>query len=188
MTKIESMTAGSIIADGLTSDPSRRWFVVRTEPQRERTAQTHLTASGNGAYLPLERRTINKGRGLSRTLYLPIFRGYLFLWLYRGGERWRDIQETIGVLDFLRVDHRPAIVENNIIEQIALKEAELLAPPPKVSQQYTIGSQIRVLDGPFMDWIATIDKLDDRGRITALLDLMGRATPVEFDAYQIEAA
>ena len=188
LAKIATMTAGSIIAEGLTSDPNKRWFVVCTEPQRERTAQVHLTAAGVGAYLPLQRCTVHKGRGISRTIYRPIFRSYLFVRLLSGAEPWLTVKATIGVRDFLKVEGRPGIVDNSIIERIALKEAELLAPPPKVSESYKLGQKVRVTDGPFTDWIGEIERLDDRGRIRALLDVMGRATPVEFDAYQIEAA
>ncbi|HUV56812.1 MAG TPA: KOW motif-containing protein [Dehalococcoidales bacterium] len=46
---------------------------------------------------------------------------------------------------------------------------------------------MRVTDGPFIDFVGVVDDIKpDRGKVTVLLSLFGRDTPVELDFLQVE--
>jgi transcriptional antiterminator RfaH len=40
------------------------------------------------------------------------------------------------------------------------------------------GQTVRILSGPFTDFVGTIERLDEAGRVRVLLDMMGSAVPV----------
>jgi transcriptional antiterminator NusG len=46
---------------------------------------------------------------------------------------------------------------------------------------------VRVVDGPFIDFIGVVDSLNvEKGKITVLISFFGRDTPVELDFLQVE--
>jgi transcription antitermination factor NusG len=42
----------------------------------------------------------------------------------------------------------------------------------------TKGQTVRILSGPFADFVGTLERLDESGRVRVLLDMMGTAVPV----------
>jgi transcriptional antiterminator RfaH len=42
----------------------------------------------------------------------------------------------------------------------------------------TPGQSVRILSGPFVDFVGTLERLDDAGRVRVLLKMMGTAVPV----------
>jgi transcriptional antiterminator RfaH len=54
--------------------------------------------------------------------------------------------------------------------------------------QFSIGDEVRVLDGVFCDCFGLYDSMSDRDRVTILLDLLGRKVRVLVDAESVAAA
>ena len=49
------------------------------------------------------------------------------------------------------------------------------------------GQPVRITDGPFADFLGTVDEVDqDKGRLRVLVSFFGRETPVELDFLQVE--
>ena len=49
------------------------------------------------------------------------------------------------------------------------------------------GHSVRITDGPFIDFIGSVDQIDqEKGKVKVLLSLFGRETPVELDFLQVE--
>jgi transcription antitermination factor NusG len=40
------------------------------------------------------------------------------------------------------------------------------------------GQSVRILTGPFANFVGTLERLDDAGRVRVLLEMMGTAVPV----------
>ena len=40
------------------------------------------------------------------------------------------------------------------------------------------GQLVRILSGPFTDFVGTLERLDGAGRVKVLLDMMGTAVPI----------
>ncbi len=61
------------------------------------------------------------------------------------------------------------------------------AEAPRLKVGFRQGQSVRVIDGPFIDFIGTVDEIDaDKGKVKVLLSLFGRETPVELDFLQVE--
>ena len=60
-------------------------------------------------------------------------------------------------------------------------------PKPKVV--YEQGDTVRVTDGPFANFSATVEEVKpDKQKVRVLVSIFGRATPVELDFAQVEKA
>jgi len=46
---------------------------------------------------------------------------------------------------------------------------------------------VRIIDGPFTDFVGTVDEInEERGKVRVLVSFFGRETPVELDFLQVE--
>ena len=46
---------------------------------------------------------------------------------------------------------------------------------------------MRVIDGPFMDFVGQVDEINlEKGQVRVLVSFFGRETPVELDFLQVE--
>ena len=49
------------------------------------------------------------------------------------------------------------------------------------------GQSIRIVDGPFEDFVGTVDEINtEKGRVKVVVNMFGRETPVELDFLQVE--
>jgi len=61
------------------------------------------------------------------------------------------------------------------------------AETPKVKVSFRYGEKVRICDGPFEDFVGTVDEIyADKGKVRILVSFFGRETPVELDFLQVE--
>ncbi len=59
--------------------------------------------------------------------------------------------------------------------------------PPKVKVSFTKGERVKVVDGPFTDFIGVVDDINpEKGKVRVLVSFFGRETPVELDFLQVQ--
>ena len=57
---------------------------------------------------------------------------------------------------------------------------------PKYKTSFSVGEAVKITDGPFADFLGSIDSLDEeKGKIKVLVSIFGRETPVELDFLQV---
>jgi transcription elongation factor/antiterminator RfaH len=154
---------------------NERWFLAHTLPKGEVKAELHLGAQGFRTYVPQIRKTIRHARQL-RTVQAPLFPRYLFVILDLGRDRWLSVRSTVGVSHLVTTrDGRPVPVPDGIVESlIGRSEANLT----RLDDGLVKGQQVRILSGPFADFVGTLERLDAAGRVKVLLEMMGSAVPV----------
>ncbi len=58
---------------------------------------------------------------------------------------------------------------------------------PSFTSRFNRGDTLRIIDGPFMDFIGSVEEIDeDKSKVTVMVSFFGRDTPVELDFYQVE--
>ena len=154
---------------------NERWFLVHTQPKSERRAQLHLGAQGFRTHLPQIRKTIRHARQL-RTVRAPLFPRYVFIILDLGRDRWLSVRSTVGVSSLFSCDERPIPVPHGAVEALIkrMDEANLTL----FEAGLRTGQSVRILTGPFANFVGTLERLDDAGRVRVLLEMMGTAVPV----------
>ena len=165
----------------------KQWVVVHTQPCKESIAQQHLIDQGFDAYLPKFKKTRRHARKVEVVL-APLFPRYLFVSIDLEVDQWRKVQGTRGVSYLIVTDNRPAVVSSKIVQNLKSQENEDGLVPVESLMAFTKGDRVRVLDGPFTDYLAIFKNMDDKQRVQLLLTCLGREVSVSLPSYAVEAA
>jgi transcriptional antiterminator RfaH len=154
---------------------NERWFLAHTLPKSEWKAELHLGAQGFRTFQPQVRKTIRHARQL-KTVRAPLFPRYLFVILDLERDRWLSVRSTVGVSSlFSSRDGRPVPVPVGIVESLIARSEDSLT---RLDSGLVKGQQVRILIGPFVDFVGTLDRLNEAGRVRVLLEMMGTAVPL----------
>jgi transcription elongation factor/antiterminator RfaH len=154
---------------------NERWFLAHTLPKGEWKAELHLGAQGFRTFQPQIRKTIRHARQL-KTVRAPLFPRYLFVILDLERDRWLSVRSTVGVSSlFSSRDGRPVPVPIGIVESLIERSEDTLT---RLDDNLVKGQQVRILTGPFADFVGMLDRLNEAGRVRVLLEMMGTAVPV----------
>jgi len=75
------------------------------------------------------------------------------------------------------------------LEEVEVKSIlrQMEAEAPRVKVGFTKGQAVRIIDGPFIDFMGVVEDINtDKGKVKVLLSFFGRETPVEMDFLQVE--
>ncbi len=170
------------------------WYVVHTYSGQEDRVQRNLENRIDSldvrdrvyrVIVPTEDE-IEIRSGQKRTVTRKVFPGYILVEMMMDDETWRVVRETPGVTGFVSSGDppRPVPLDENEVRSI-LDQMEQEAPRVRVG--YQKGQSVRITDGPFLDFIGTVEEVSpDRGKVVVMVSFFGRETPVELDFLQIE--
>ena len=147
-----------------------RWYVVRTLPQRELHAAQQLANQGFRAFVPRYWKNRRHARKVE-TVSAPLFPQYIFTIFDRTRDRWHSVNGTFGVDRLLMSGGEPQPVPHGLVESlIRATDAE-----GNVHFGFALreGQSVKIIAGPFANLIGSLEKLDERGRVRVLLELMG---------------
>ena len=115
--------------------------------------------------------------------------GYVLAKLNMNDDVYHLVKNTPKVTGFLGPNGKPQAISEAEAARIlsTREEAAAAAPKTKISVDYEIGDNVKVLDGPFASFNGIVEELDfDRGRVKVSVSIFGRATPVELEFEQVE--
>lgn len=168
-----------------------RWYVVHTYSGHENkvaaTLKLKIKASNYedrifDIMVPTQEK-IEVREGKKVTLQEKIFPGYILVKMKLDDETWHTVRSTAGVTSFVGIGNKPTPLNDAEVTAIQ-KFSELEAPTYKAS--FSIDEAVRIVDGPFADFLGTVDKIDDeKGKVRVLVSIFGRETPVELDFLQV---
>jgi transcriptional antiterminator NusG len=101
-------------------------------------------------------------------------------------DSWYVVRNTPGVTGFVGQGMRPTPLRAEAVQRI-LRRMESAAP--EVRATFRQGQKVRIVEGPFVDFIGVVDEIDEvRTKVRVLVSFFGRETPVELDFLQVEKA
>jgi transcription termination/antitermination protein NusG len=122
--------------------------------------------------------------GKRRTVEKRVYPGYLMVQMILSEESWFVVRNTPGVTGFVGMGNTPTALRPEEVAQI-LRRMETTTPT--VRPTYKPGQKVRIVDGPFNEFVGTVEDIDmDRGKVRVLVSFFGRETPVELDFLQVE--
>ncbi len=170
------------------------WYVVHTQTGLEdkvrsllesRIAKQGLEGAIARIIIPTEQISeIRSGKKkLSQRKFFP---GYVLVEMDLNDETYLLIKTTPGVTGFIGLGKRPMPLPPQEVEEILKKTQETqLKPSPKII--FDLGEQVRVTEGPFVNFNGTIDEIHpEKGKLKVSVSIFGRATPVELEYWQVE--
>lgn len=111
-----------------------------------------------------------------------IFPGYILVQMKLDDQSWYAVRSTAGVTGFVGIGNKPTPLAEEEVKTIQ-RFSKMEAPTYKAS--FSVGEAIKIIDGPFADFIGTIDEInEEKGKLKVLVSIFGRETPVELDFLQ----
>ena len=129
--------------------------------------------------------------GQRRTVSRKIFPGYILVQMIelqeddqQSNRAWFVVRNTPGVTGFVGSGTRPVPLE---VEEVQRILRQMRVEEPKIKVGFAIGQSVRIVDGPFQDFVGQVDELNlEKGKVKVLVSFFGRETPVELDFLQVE--
>jgi len=183
--------------DAETEEEARRqegryWYVIHSysgyENKVKKNLESRIESMGMQDYVfevvvPTE-GVVELRDGRRRTVEQRIFPGYILVDMILNDESWFAVRNTPGVTGFVGSGNQPTPLRQEEVDTI-LRRMEEEAPKVKVS--FRIGDSVRIVDGPFADFLGTVDDLNlEKGKVRLLVSFFGRETPVELDFLQVQ--
>ena len=180
-------------------EEGREWYVIHTYSGYENKVKTNLEHRIQSmdakdlvfkVVIPTEDE-IEIRDGQRRTVARKIFPGYVLVQTIElkpddmeSSRAWGVVRNTPGVTGFVGSGSRPVPLEPVEVKRI-LRQMRVEAPKVKVG--FTVGQSVRIVDGPFQDFVGQVDDINlEKGKVKVLVNMFGRETPVDMDFLQVE--
>jgi transcriptional antiterminator NusG len=122
--------------------------------------------------------------GKRRTVQRRIFPGYILVQMNMNDDSWYVVRNTPGVTGFVGMGNKPTALRTEEVHGIMRR---MEAEAPKIKVTFRAGQKVRIIDGPFSDFMGIVEEIDiDRAKVRVYVSFFGRETPVELDFLQVE--
>ena len=179
-------------------DVETRWYIVHTYSGQESRVKKNLDLRVETmdvqdkifqVVVPTEEEIEIKG-GQRKAVAKRVFPGYIIIQMKMDDEGWYVVRNTPGVTGFVSAeddqDKRPKPVPLEEAEVQAILQ-QMESSKPRVRLGFEKGQNVRITDGPFVDFMGAVDEVyPDRSKVKILVSFFGRETPVELDFLQVE--
>jgi len=173
----------------------KKWYIVHTYSGHENKAKlsllervrnANLTEFFGDVLVPTE-SVMETVKGQRRTTTRKFFPGYMFVQMVMDDRTFHLVKNTPKITGFLGGTKPTPVPEREITGvQSSVTEGKR---PQKVKVVFEVGDTVRVTDGPFANFSATIEEVKpEKQKVKVLVSIFGRATPVELDFNQVEKA
>jgi len=204
----ESVAEAPAVEEEQRPDDGRRWYVIHTYSGYEDKVKAnlaHRVQNMDVADLIFEVVVpcvdeIEIRDGQRRTVPRKIFPGYVLVQMIelkkeddssvpaeeraRSSRAWYVVRNTPGVTGFVGSGHHPTPLDEAEVASIL---RQMRSAEPRVKVGFAVGQSVRITDGPFIDFIGTVDGINlEKGRVKVMVSFFGRETPVELDFLQVE--
>jgi transcription termination/antitermination protein NusG len=176
--------------------PDKKWYIVHTYSGHENKAKLTLLERVRNAGLsdyfgevlvPTE-SVMEVVKGQRRTTTRKFFPGYMFVQMALDDRTFHLVKNTPKITGFLG-GTKPTPVPEREITGVQTSMSEGGKPKPKARVVFDAGDSVRVIDGPFANFSATVEEVKaDKQKVKVSLSMFGRATSVELDFAQVEKA
>lgn len=182
----------------MAEDIKLDWYILKVQSNRERTSSEALKRKVaiegidhlfGDIIVPTEKVTEFKN-GKKKTVERKIWPGYIAVRMHVNDDTWFAIRETAGIGDFTGASGKPIPMSPDDVQKILPKEeAEEGSDEdiPKLNIKFAEGDKVKVTDGNFENFEGDVDSIDHQsGKVSVMISIFGRSTPVELEYWQIE--
>ncbi|PIU73388.1 transcription termination/antitermination factor NusG [Candidatus Shapirobacteria bacterium CG06_land_8_20_14_3_00_40_12] len=167
------------------------WYVINTYSGHEYKVidalKTRIKTMGLEdhifrAIIPIQSKMVIR-RGAKVKTQEKTLPGYVLIQMIVTDDSWVTVRTTPGVTGFVGIGSKPTPISQSEIDNIIKTTEE---DKPKYQAPFGIGDVVKITNGPFTDFIGTIDSIDqEKGKLRCLVSFFERETPVELDFLQV---
>ena len=177
------------------------WYILKVQVNRETSIRDALLRrikmEGLEEYfeeviVPTEDIVEFTRSGKRKVVKRKLYPGYIMVKMMLQDDSWFLVRETPGIGDFTGTFGKPTPMPAHEVERIlsvAQPEEDSKGEEPqlKTAIPFKAGDRVRVKDGNFQNFEGEVDGIDEaNGRVTLIINIFGRSTPVELEHWQIE--
>jgi transcriptional antiterminator NusG len=192
-------SGGGEIAEDDYFREGRSWYVIHTYSGYENRVKTNLehrieSMDAGDLIHRVVVPTVDEIEvhgGVRRTVSRKIFPGYVLVDMTtlqdndpESSRAWFVVRNTPGVTGFVGSGVKPVPLEEDEVKRIL---RQMKADEPRVRVGFVEGQSVRIVDGPFVDFVGLVDEINlEKGKVKVMVSFFGRETPVELDFLQVE--
>jgi len=179
--------------------PGRRWYFLHTYSGHENKVRHAIKSTVEQmdakdkifhVVVPTEDE-IEIRDGQRRTVKKKLYPGYVLVQTIElkegdpdSDEAWHMIRNTTGVTGFVSSGTRPVPLSTDEVNHIL---RAMRMEQPRVRVGFQVGQNIRIVDGPFEDFVGSVEEINtEKGKVRVRVNMFGRETPIELDFLQVE--
>jgi len=179
-------------SSNIKKHPDAKWYVVHTYSGHEnkvaaglkqRIESERLEGKIFEILVPTQDKIEIRG-GKKAEVKEKIFPGYILVPMILDDTSWLAVRTIQGVTAFVGTGNKPTPISDAEVQTI-VKYTQTQQPTFK--QIFSVNDTVKIIDGPFADFIGKVDSVDEeRGKVRILVSIFGRETPVELDFLQVQ--
>ncbi len=185
-------------------EPTRagmKWYVLRVASNKEEQVREalerkvrieNLEARVGRVLVPTAKEKRMKA-GQVKVIEKKLYPGYVFVEMATEPDGsipenvWFMVKETMGVGDFIGSDGKPTSMKDHDVEMMLLAAAKEDEEATLQGMEFRKGDRVKIKEGSFQNFEGNVDTIDEqKGIVTVLLTIFGRATPVDVEYWQLE--
>jgi transcriptional antiterminator NusG len=187
----DAKTTGVYTTSDSPIPETAKWYVVHTYSGHEnkvaatlkQRVETMKLADKIFRIIVPTRNIVTVKHGKKEEQKEKIFPGYILVHMLLDDMSWLAVRTTQGVTAFVGTGDKPTPISQKEVDAI-MKFMEMEAPKYKTS--FSVSEAVKITDGPFSDFLGTIESIDEeKGKLKILVSIFGRETPVELDFLQV---
>lgn len=174
-----------------TADRGRQWYAIHTysgyeenvaENLRQRIDSLDMQHKIFDIMIPKEKK-IKIKNGKRKVVEEKIFPGYVLVEMIVTDDSWYVVRNTPNVTGFIGTGTVPTPLSEGEVKNL---QKRMGVDEPEYKIDVGQGDPVRITDGPFKSFEGKVSEIDEnRGKVTVLVSMFGRETPVELDFLQI---
>jgi len=172
------------------------WYVINSYSGYENKVKANLETRAKSMHLesrifevviPME-DVVEIKNGKKETVQRKMLPGYVLCRMYLDDDTWYAVRNTPAVTGFVGSGAKPVPLSRREVEKfLGGAEQEEAAKAPKFKPEWEMGDSVRVVVGPFADFNGVIESINlDQSKVTVLVDIFGRDTPLELGFTDIQ--
>ena len=194
----ESADEETVSAEEESDEPKKQWYILKVQVNREtsirdalerRTKIEGLEEYFGEIVVPTEEVAEFNRAGKRRIVKKKLFPGYIMAHMIINDDTWFLVRETPGIGDFTGSAGKPTPMDQQEVDRILQtgEDVEDSDQQVKTAIPFKTGDRVRVKDGYFLNFEGEVEGIDEaNGRVTVMINIFGRSTPVELEHWQIE--
>ncbi len=179
------------VASTQSVSPEARWYVIHIQTGYEARVKAALEQRVKSLgvddkvfdiVIPMREIVVVK-KGKRAKQNEKVFPGYILVRMILDDQSWLVVRTTEGVTGFVGAGLKPTPISDKEVDAIMKFVTQ---DQPKFKAKFSVGEAVKITEGPFADFLGTIEAIDDeRGKVRVLVSIFDRETPVELDFLQV---
>ena len=168
---------------------SAKWYVIHTYSGYENAVKTSIEkfVTGRGMEdkilrmeIPMETVTEVTESGTTKEVERKVFPGYMLIKMVMTDDTWHLVRNVRGVTGFVGSANKPIPLSEEEVLAMGMEKHEIVV-------NYNVGDHVKIVDGPLASFTGIVEEIEpEKNRVSVMVSMFGRETPVELELDQVE--